>query len=160
MRLQTCKAATQRDGDPDRGEFSRSRRAACWQSNLSRSNSGTISGASRVEIPFYRGGIIDGIVSVDTRTGMQGQGGLRLLIKGVSVQYEQTIRTFADGGFYAMDIPPGQYTLEIDQAQMGFLNVTWPQGLLKFEIKASAQGDYVEGQKIVLIHEPQKPEGK
>lgn len=114
----------------------------------------------RVEIPFYRGGIIDGIVLVDTRTGLQGQGGLRLLIKGVSVQYEQTIRTFADGGFYAMDIPPGQYTLEIDQAQLGFLSVTWPQGLLKFEIKASAQGDYVEGQKIVLIPEPQKPEEK
>jgi hypothetical protein len=62
--------------------------------------------------------------------------------------------------FMPWTFPPGQYTLEIDQAQMGFLNVTWPQGLLKFEIKASAQGDYVEGQKIVLIPEPQKTEGK
>jgi hypothetical protein len=114
----------------------------------------------RIEIPFYRGGILDGTVSIERSTGLQGQGGLRLLIKGVNNKYEQTVRTFADGGFYAMDIPPGIYTLEIDQAQLGFLGVSKPPAALQFEIKASAQGDYIEGQKIVLVPDPEKPEGK
>jgi hypothetical protein len=114
----------------------------------------------RIEIPFYRGGIIDGTVSIERPAGLQGQGGLRLLIKGVSNKYEQTVRTFSDGGFYAMDIPPGIYTLEIDQAQLGFLGVSKPPAALQFEIKASAQGDYIEGQKIVLVPDPENPEGK
>ncbi len=113
----------------------------------------------RIEIPFYRGGVIDGMVSVQRGTGLQGQGGLRLLIKGVGSQYEQTVRTFADGGFYAMDIPPGKYTLEVDEAQLGFLGVQKPVPL-KFEIQALATGDYIEGQKIILIPLPDKTEEK
>lgn len=116
----------------------------------------------RIEIPFYRGGIIDGTVSIETPKGLQGQGGLRLLIKSTTTKYEQTVRTFADGGFYAMDIPPGKYTLEVDQAQLGFLGITKPPAPLQFEIKPSAQGDYVEGQKILLVPDPEtkKREGK
>ena len=116
----------------------------------------------RIEIAFYRGGIIDGKVLIDRPAGMEGQGGLRLLIKGVSSKFELTVHSFSDGGFYAMDIPPGKYTLEVDPAQLGFLGVTCPQGALKFEIQALSQGDYVEGQKIILepIPDPEKPDGK
>jgi hypothetical protein len=115
----------------------------------------------RIEIPFYRGGIIDGNVSIQKPKGLQGQGGLRLMIKGIDNKYEQQLRTFDDGGFYAMDIPRGKYTMEVDEAQLGFLGVTKPAPL-EFEIKASAQGDYVEGQKIVLVPDPEeeKTEGK
>ncbi|MFZ4522467.1 MAG: hypothetical protein ACOYNC_12230 [Bacteroidales bacterium] len=116
----------------------------------------------RIEIPFYRGGIIDGKVFVDKATGSVAQGGLRLLIKGISNKYEETVRTFSDGGFYAMDIPPGKYTIEVDQAQLGFLDVTFPQGVLKFEIQALAEGDNIEGLQIHLIPNPEKEntEGK
>ena len=116
----------------------------------------------RIELPFYRGGIVDGKVYVDKATGMVGQGGLRLLIKGVANNYEETVRTFSDGGFYAMDIPPGKYTIEVDQTQLGFLMVTNPKGVLNFEIQALSQGDYVEGLEIHLIPEPEagKPDGK
>ena len=95
-------------------------------------------------------------------TGMQGQGGLRLLIKGITNNYEETVRTFSDGGFYAMDIPPGKYTIEVDQTQLSFLMATNPQGALNFEIQALSQGDYVEGLQIHLIPEPEtvKPDGK
>jgi hypothetical protein len=116
----------------------------------------------RIELPFYRGGIVDGKVYIDKPTGMQGQGGLRLMIKGVNSTYEETVRTFSDGGFYAMDIPPGKYTLEVDQTQLGFLMVSNPQGVLNFEIQALSQGDYVEGIQIHLIpdSDTEKPDGK
>lgn len=110
----------------------------------------------RIEVAFYRGGILDGKVFVDKATGVQPQGGLRLLIKGVSNNYETTIRTFADGGFYVMDLPPGKYTMEVDQAQLDFLNVTYPPGVVKFEIQALSQGDYVEGLQVHLIPMPEE----
>jgi hypothetical protein len=105
----------------------------------------------RIEIPFYRGGTVDGKVLIDKATGPVPQGGLRLLIKGAGSTYEQTIRTFADGGFYMMDIPPGNYTIEVDKAQLDFLMVTYPPGVLKFSISASAEGDYVQGLQIHLV---------
>ena len=116
----------------------------------------------RIEIAFYRGGVIDGKVYVDKAAGVQGQGGLRLVIKGDSSNYEQTIRTFADGGFYAMDIPPGKYTIDVDPTQLGFLRVTNPKGALKIEIQALSQGDYIEGLEMHLIPEPdpENSEGK
>ncbi|MCX6305175.1 MAG: hypothetical protein NT040_09410 [Bacteroidetes bacterium] len=110
----------------------------------------------RIEIAFYRGGIVDGKVFVDKATGPQAQGGLRLLIKGITNKYEETVRTFSDGGFYIMDVPPGKYTIEVDKAQLGFLDVTNPQGALKFEIQALAQGDNIEGLQIHLIPNPEK----
>jgi hypothetical protein len=116
----------------------------------------------RIELAFYRGGIVEGKVYIDKATGTLGQGGLRLLIKGTTNKYEETVRTFSDGGFYAMDIPPGKYTIEVDQTQLGFLQVTNPKGALNFEIHALSEGDYIEGLEIHLIPEPEKEktEGK
>jgi len=110
----------------------------------------------RIEIPFCRGGIIDGSVSVERNNVLQPQGGLRLLLKGVNVKYEETIRTFSDGGFYAMDLPPGKYTIEVDPVQLAFLRAKSRDGALQFEIKALPEGDYIEGLKIVLTAEAEK----
>jgi hypothetical protein len=110
----------------------------------------------RIEIPFYRGGIIEGSVSIERNNVLQALGGLRLLLKGVNVKYEETIRTFSDGGFYAMDLPPGKYTLEVDPAQLGFLMAKSRDGTLQFEIKALSEGDNIEGLKIVLTAETEK----
>jgi hypothetical protein len=109
-----------------------------------------------IEIPFCRGGIIDGSVSVDRNNILQPQGGLRLLLKGVNLKFEETIRTFSDGGFYAMDLPPGKYTIEVDPAQLAFLKAKSRDGALQFEIKALSEGDNIEGLKIVLIAETEK----
>ncbi len=103
----------------------------------------------RIEIPFYRGGIVEGMVMVQNDGKTYGQGGLRLFVKGVDNTYEQTIRTFADGGFYSMDIPPGAYTIEVDPVQLGFLRATQSQPL-KFQIRTLAEGDYLEGLTILL----------
>jgi len=104
----------------------------------------------RIEIPFYRGGVIEGTVMIKRNGQQYGQGGLRLIINGKSSAFEQTIRSFSDGRFYAMDIPPGTYTISVDPAQLGFLNAK--QSLpLEFTIRALSEGEYIEGLEILLI---------
>jgi len=110
----------------------------------------------RIEIPFCRGGIIGGSVFVEKNNVLQPLGGLRLLLKGVTVKSEATIRTFSDGSFYAMDLVPGKYTLEVDPAQLEFLMAKSQVGTLQFEIKALPEGDDIEGLKIVLTEETEK----
>ncbi|HMG15682.1 MAG TPA: hypothetical protein VK590_09555, partial [Saprospiraceae bacterium] len=87
----------------------------------------------RIEIPFYRGGVIGGTISIQKNKDITGQSGLRLIIKDVNTDYTQTIKTFNDGGFYVMDLPPGEYSLEVDPSQLKFLNVENAKPL-EFEI--------------------------
>ncbi|HRZ48387.1 MAG TPA: SPOR domain-containing protein [Bacteroidales bacterium] len=103
-----------------------------------------------IEIPFYRGGILDGQVQIERKGQISGQGGLRISIRGIDTEYQQTLRTFVDGSFYAMDIPPGRYWLEVDRAQLGFLNAEQNDSVY-FEVKATANGDFIEGIIVKLI---------
>lgn len=104
----------------------------------------------RIEIPFYRGGTIEGAVLIVRNGVTTGQGGLRLNLKAVGKELETVIRTMSDGGFYATDLAPGKYTMEVDSTQLGFLNVKQTKEL-KFEVKARAEGDYLEGLRIILV---------
>jgi hypothetical protein len=105
----------------------------------------------RIEIPFYQSGIIDGRV-VMLRDGQErGQGGLRLLLNGISNDHQEIIRNFSDGSYYAMDIPPGRYTIEVDPAQQQFLGAYQQGGPYKFELQALADGDFIEDLNIILL---------
>jgi hypothetical protein len=103
-----------------------------------------------IEIPFYRGGIAEGSVSIDRDGKVTGQGGLRLVLKAVDKSFQTVVRTMSDGNFYVMDLAPGKYSMEIDPIQLGFLNVKCEPEKVYFEIKALAEGDYVEGLGITL----------
>ncbi len=107
----------------------------------------------RIEIPFYRSGVIDGSVSVRRGEETEGQGGMRLLMTGLDNEFSETIRTFYGGGFYAMDIPPGRYQLEVDPAQLDFLGVVPYDGKKEIEIRSLADGDFVEDIRILLVPE-------
>jgi len=104
----------------------------------------------RIEIPFYRGGTVEGAVLIQRNEIKTGQGGLRLLLKAVDKDFNTVVRTLSDGGFYIMDLAPGKYTIEVDPVQLGILNVKQPEKL-NFEIKALAEGDFIEGLNVVLI---------
>jgi hypothetical protein len=105
----------------------------------------------RIEIPLYRTGVIEGRITLRKDSSDSGLGGVRLQLKGVDRTYEETIRTFADGGFYAMNLLPGKYTLEIDPAQLTFLNAVSQPVRVEFEVKALAEGDYIENLNILLL---------
>lgn len=110
----------------------------------------------QIEIPFYRGGIIEGEVLVKREGKVVGQGGLRLLIKAVDKDFETIVRTMSDGNFYVMDLAPGKYTMEVDPIQLGFLDVVCEPNKVNFEIKALVEGDYLVGLRINLIPLPTK----
>ncbi len=108
----------------------------------------------RIEIPFYRTGVIDGTVYFLRDGEERSQGGLRLLIRGLDNDFEETVRNFSDGSYYAMDMPPGMYTIEVDPSQLSFLDAYMPDGPKVFEIRARAEGDFIEDLDITIKRDP------
>jgi hypothetical protein len=105
----------------------------------------------RIEIPFYRSGTIDGTVyRADVQGNLSGLGGLRVFLKNTETEYVQQIRTFFGGSFFAMDIPPGNYTLEVDPTQLEFMGVTPRDGVTQLQIQALPDGDFIGDIQIVL----------
>lgn len=104
-----------------------------------------------IEIPFYRTGVIDGQVVEQRGQERTGRGGLRLFLNGTDNGFSETIRTFHGGGFYAMDIPPGSYTLQVDPTQLDFLGMVARDGALAFTVEQQATGHFIDGLEIVLV---------
>lgn len=105
----------------------------------------------QIEIPFYRTGVIEGQVSILRNGILEGRGGLRLFIKGLDNNFNQTIRTLHGGGFYALDMPPGRYTMEVDPVQLDFLDVVARDGVLNFRIETRPEGHFLSDLEHILI---------
>jgi hypothetical protein len=103
-----------------------------------------------IDIPLYQTGIIDGSVVIEKGKSSSGLGGLRLILTSESDGKEQILRTFNDGSFYTYSLLPGKYTLQVDPKQLEYMQAESFPGILEFEIKALADGDYLEGLNIVL----------
>jgi len=103
-----------------------------------------------IDIPFFAGGIVDGTVlkiSGETATAIPG---LTLEIKSVGSDFQKAISIFGDGSFYYMGLPPGKYEAYVDSSQLSMLGLDADPAILKFEVKPTKNGDYVEGLKILL----------
>lgn len=109
-----------------------------------------------IEIPFYTSGIIDGMIYQVSNGSKVGLGGVRLYLvqvnqfEGVS-PFREDLRSFADGSFYAFEIPPGDYEIRVDQSQLDFLSVKTDPEVLKLTVRPLSEGDFVEGLVINLI---------
>ena len=110
-----------------------------------------------IDIPLYQTGIIEGTVFLEKDEKSQGQGGLRLILLKEGETEGDVIRTFSDGSFYSYGLLPGKYTLEVDPKQLEFMQASSAPGKLEFEIKALADGDYLEGINIILKTNPPEP---
>jgi tol-pal system protein YbgF len=103
----------------------------------------------RIEIPFYRGGTISGNVSLERDGNRTPLSGSRVIMRATKGNFGDTLRTFADGGFYAMSVAPGSYTLMVDPEQLKFLQAIQQNGPLPVTVHHSKQGDIVEDLVIV-----------
>jgi len=110
-----------------------------------------------IDIPLYQTGIIDGTVLLEKNGESQGQGGLRLILLKDGKTEGEVIRTFSDGSYYSYGLLPGKYTLEVDPKQLEFMQASSNPAKLEFEIKALADGDYLEDMNIILLVKPQDP---
>jgi hypothetical protein len=106
----------------------------------------------QIDIPLYQTGIIEGTVFLLRNGQKVGQGGLRLeLLREGETETVEIIRTFSDGSFYSYGLLPGKYRLLVDAKQLEFMEVNADPAHLEFEIKALADGDYLEGLDLVLV---------
>ncbi|MFY0683061.1 MAG: hypothetical protein JXR20_00810 [Balneola sp.] len=112
-----------------------------------------------IDVPFYSTGIIEGVVNrrFDAETE-DGIGGIRLFLNNTDQNTVQELRTFSDGSFYAYEIPPGNYELSIDPSQLNILNSKSLPSKVSFDIKALADGDFVEGLEFMIVPEDFEPE--
>lgn len=104
-----------------------------------------------IDIPFYTSGIISGTVQRvhnGTKTPLPG---LRLHLANKEHSFLKELRTFSDGTFYAYEIPPGTYSLEIDSAQLEFLDAVSVPQQLTFEVRPRAMGDFIENLDFEVI---------
>ena len=117
----------------------------------------------RIEIPFYRGGTISGTVYLEKEGVRTPLSGTRVIMRSNHGASGDTLRTFVDGGFYAMNVAPGSYKLTVDPSQLQFLQADQKDGPLSVTVHRSRQGDIIDTLEIVLVKlAPEidlKPEG-
>lgn len=104
-----------------------------------------------LNIPLYMSGIISGKVDRLKNGEKTPLPGLRVYISSADQSYLEEMRTFNDGSFYAYEVPPGDYQLYIDGKQLNFLNAVSRPDTMQVEIKATADGDFVEGLNFVVV---------
>jgi len=105
----------------------------------------------RIEIPFYRGGTISGSVYLEKNGVRNPLSGTRVIMQSTDGSSGDTLHTFADGGFYAMNVPPGNYTLMVDPMQLQFLQAVQKGGPLNVKVHYSLQGDIIDTLEIALV---------
>jgi hypothetical protein len=103
-----------------------------------------------LEIPFFTTGIIDGRVDKMVDGTLLPISGLRIHVKAIGGTYESTLRTFSDGSYYSMEIPPGDYEAWVDESQLEFLGVRSVPEKNSFSVTTTAEGDFVEGLDFIL----------
>lgn len=104
-----------------------------------------------IEIPFYRGGTISGSVYLERGGVRVPLSGTRVILQSPDEPFGDTLRTFADGGFYAMNVAPGSYMLTVDPTQVRFLQAIQKGGPLRVAMHHSLQGDIVDTLEITLV---------
>lgn len=95
-----------------------------------------------INVPFYVSGVIEGKVVRAMPDAERPLSGIRVLLKGKGNDFEKEMQTFSDGSYYAYEVPPGIYTLEIDSTQLQFLDAVSEPDVLEFEVEALAEGDF------------------
>lgn len=104
----------------------------------------------RIEIPFYRGGTVAGNAYWDDEGIRTPLSGARVIMRSMTGSGGDTLRTFADGGFYSMNVAPGTYSLTVDSSQLKFLGAIQKGGPLSVTVHRSRQGDIIDTLEIVV----------
>jgi TolA-binding protein len=104
----------------------------------------------RIEIPFYRGGTVSGTVYLEKEGKRTPLSGARIIMRSTDGAHGDTLHTFADGGFYSMDVAPDMYTLLVDPTQLQFLQAVQRGGPLSLTVHRSRDGDIIDTLEIVV----------
>jgi endonuclease YncB( thermonuclease family) len=103
-----------------------------------------------IDVPFYATGVLDGSVLMQTGNKLEAVPGIEIHVQSVNDKYHKDIRVFADGSFYEMGVPPGKYIAYVDSTQLNVLGASCDPPIRSFDVRITAEGDYVEGMKFLL----------
>jgi hypothetical protein len=98
-----------------------------------------------IDIPLTVTGEVEGRVVRAAPSGTQGIGGIRIHIVGMDTGARWETRTFSDGAFYTMGLPPGVYEISPDADQLKALQLLPDEAVKRIEIRSSEHGDFVDG---------------
>jgi outer membrane protein OmpA-like peptidoglycan-associated protein len=105
-----------------------------------------------IDVPCYSAGIIEGGVMRDNGKEKRGQAGIKLHVMKMDSSWKQEVPVFADGNFYFMGVPPGDYVITIDSIQMVVLNVHSDPKSIPFTIKKTSTGDLISNLNFILLN--------
>lgn len=94
-----------------------------------------------IDIPCYPGGAIEGTIYRNDGKLKKALSGVRVHIESADGSFKKTVPVYSDGSYYAMGIPPGAYTVEVDSLQMNILGLKPEMNLLAFHIEGKRDGD-------------------
>jgi hypothetical protein len=103
-----------------------------------------------IDVPFYATGVLDGSVLMQTGSTLEAVPGIEIHVQSINSKYKKDIRIFADGTFYQMGVPPGQYIAYVDSTQLGILGASCDPPIRSFDVRITTEGDYIEGMKFLL----------
>ncbi|MGB9702408.1 MAG: OmpA family protein [Candidatus Kapaibacteriota bacterium] len=98
---------------------------------------------TKIDIPCFSTGILEGRIIKKEKREVVGQGGLKLHLTSIDSSYSTTFEVFSDGSFYTMGIPIGKYILNVDTIQLKLLKSTTEPKQIELEVKPTSEGDYI-----------------
>jgi hypothetical protein len=99
-----------------------------------------------LSIPFRNSGIFEGGATRQTITNaVQPLPGLRLYYTNLATNERKEVVTFFDGSFYAMEVPPGDYRMQVDTTQLDILRSNSHPEYIDFTIQSIPEGDFIAG---------------
>lgn len=109
-----------------------------------------------IDIPLYRTGTIEGVLYREITPGrLDVQPGVRMYAyREGDAEPLPVIRSLSDGSFYASGLVPGKYFILVDSTQLKFMNVVQSPDTLKFTIRPTAEGDWIDTLRIILKPRP------
>jgi hypothetical protein len=103
-----------------------------------------------IDVPFYASGVLDGSVLMQIGNTISAVPGIEIHVQSTKDKYRKDVRAFADGSFYVMGIPPGNYIAYVDSAQLGILEASSDPPIHSFDVRITTEGDYIDGIKFLL----------
>jgi len=103
-----------------------------------------------VNFPVVVGGIVRGVVQRQINQIQQPVENIVVRIKNVTTGYEKAVRTFATGEYEFVAVPPGSYSVFIDESSIQQFGLRPEPSSRNVEVLAKSEGDFIDNVDFIL----------
>lgn len=98
----------------------------------------------KVNFPIVVGGIVRGVVQRSVNQNLEPVENVSVRLRNMTTGYEKTVRTYATGEYEFVGVPPGSYTVFVDESSLQQLGLRPDPPRRDIEILSKSEGDLVE----------------